>query len=313
MDIKQATAMQQQQKASPTTTASAPTATTSSSKVVTNKTITPAANPVDLTQYNANREQQINNMYASKLDMNKAQLTNAYNQNMSDAQAAYDKISPEYQQRQNELSAEYERQRRNNNMQAANNGLNTGAGSQMALAQSSAYQSNSAGLKRSENEALNEANRNMLDIKTDYQNKISEATANNNYQLAAALLDEYGAQYDRTVNAAKQAAEYGNFALYASIYGQEAADQMQQSWSLQNPLLAYNLGKLTAQEYFNMTGKWPRGSGHGGGGSGGGGGNIYSGGGSGYDPDTSSSPLQTNPIDIGAAANSAYWNAQQGR
>lgn len=236
-------------------------------------------------------------------DKNLATLANAYQQNMSDAEAYREGISPRYQESMNALGAEYERQRRNNNMQAAVNGINTGAGSQMALGQSMAYQKNQGNLARSENEALNEADRgindlnrdytnrqamldteytnnvdrlnreyanqqatygttyqnNLLDLKTNYQNKIAEAAANNDYQLAAALLDEYGAQYDRTMQQAEQLAQFGDFSMYASIYGIDAAQEMERMWSMQNPDLAYNLGRMTADEYFNLTGKYPSG------------------------------------------------------
>lgn len=234
-------------------------------------------------------------------EKNLAQMANTYQQNLSDAEAYREGISPRYQESMNSLGAEYERQRRNNNMQAAINGLNTGAGSQMALGQSMAYQRNQGNLARSEQEALNEAERgindlgrdyrnrqeilnneynnnvdrlnreyanqqatygttyqnNLLDLKTNYQNKIAEAAANNDYQLAAALLDEYGAQYDRTMDQAEQLAEFGDFSMYANIYGEDAAKEMERMWGMQNPDLAYNLGRMTADEYFNLTGKQP--------------------------------------------------------
>lgn len=272
-------------------------------------------------------------------DKNLAQIADTYQQNMSDAEAYRAGISPRYQESMNALGAEYERQRRNNNMQAAVNGINTGAGSQLALGQSMAYQRNQGNLSRSEVEALNEAERgisdldrayrnqqdiinteynnnvdrlnreyanqqatygttyqnNLLDLKTNYQNKIAEAAANNDYQRAAALLDEYGAQYDRTMQQAQQLAEYGDFSVFANIYGIDAAQQMEKNWSMQNPELAYNLGRLTAEDYFKMTGKQPAGVtgtgygtlSYGGGGGwssgsrGGGGYGGYSGGGSG--------------------------------
>ena len=165
-------------------------------------------------------------------------------------------------------------------MQAAANGLNTGAGSQMQLGQMNAYGQGQAQLRKQENEALDNANQNMADLKTNYQNQIAQATAQNDYQTAAALLDEYGKQYERQMTQASQMAEYGDFSMYANIYGQPAAQQMEKTWSLQNPLLAYNLGKLTADEYFKMTGSYP--PGYSGGGGGGGGGGGYSGGGGGY-------------------------------
>lgn len=212
-----------------------------------------------LNDYNANREQKIRDMYAGANESTMAGLKSAYDQNMSAARQARDEITPQYQEGMNQASAEYERQRRNNNMQAAANGLNTGAGSQMALGQMNAYQQRQGQLATAENQALDRANQNILDLKTNYQNQIAQATANNNYQQAAALLDEYGAQYDRQMNQAKQLADFGDFSMYASIYGTEAAEQMEKNWSLQNPDLAYNLGKMTAEEYFQMTGKRPRG------------------------------------------------------
>lgn len=256
-----------------------------------------------LNDYNTNREQKIRDMYSGSLGVakaaqqtaldnnlanarnayqqNKNALQNAYEQNMSDAQYAMDKIAPQYQSAKNELAAEYERQRRNNNMQAAANGLNTGAGSQMSLGMSMANLKNQGRLSASEMEALNDANKgindlsrnynnqnaqmdmayqnNITDLQTNYQNRVAEAIANNDYQLAAALLDEYGAQYDRTMSQASQLAEFGDFSMYANIYGVDAAQQMEKNWALQNPDLAYNLGKITADDYFQMTGKQPRG------------------------------------------------------
>lgn len=237
-----------------------------------------------LDRYNASREQQIRDMYASNLERNRQQLQTTYDQNLSDAEAARDKIAPQYQESRNEIAAEYERQRRNNNMQAAANGINTGANSQMQLAQSSQYQTSQAQNRQRENEALTEADRGIVDLKTNYQNQIAQATANNDYQLAAALLDEYGAQYERQMTQASQLAEFGDFSLYASIYGDAAAQNMERTWAMQNPQIAYNLGKITADEYFNLTGKMPGGasglSSLLGGFGGGGGGRSYGGGGS---------------------------------
>lgn len=151
----------------------------------------------NLEAYNKQREDQIRQMYADAQKSTLAGLKTAYDQNLSDANAYRDQISPQYQQSMSALGAEYERQRRNNNMQAAANGLNSGAGSQMALAQSANYQANQAGLAAKENQALDEANRRINDLKMNYQNAIAEATAQNNYKLAASLLDEYQNAYNR--------------------------------------------------------------------------------------------------------------------
>lgn len=233
-----------------------------------------------LDTYNANREQQIRDMYAGSLASQKAQLQTGYDQSLSAAEQAKEKIAPQYQESRNQIAAEYERQRRNNNMQAAANGINTGANSQMQLAQSSQYQSNQAANRKAENEAIGNAEQGIVDLKTNYQNQIAEATAKNDYQMAAALLDEYGAQYDRQMSQAAQLAEFGDFSMYASIYGQAAADNMARTWAMQNPEVAYGLGRISADEYFNLTGKMPGGStGYGYGYGGGGGRGGYGGGG----------------------------------
>lgn len=213
-----------------------------------------------LDNYNTGRVNQINQMYDSQRDAALGQLESAHNRTMSDAQASYDKITPKFQESRNAVGAEYERQRRNNNLQAQANGLNTGANSQMQLSASSVYQQNQAGLQKAENEALNEANRQMTTMKEQYEADVSDALAKNDAQRAAALLNEYGQQYDRMQNEAKQLAAYGDFSLYAQLYGQEAANGMQRAWDLQNPQLAYTLGRITADEYFRMTGKYPAGS-----------------------------------------------------
>lgn len=234
-----------------------------------------------LDSYNTGRVDQINQLYDTQRDAALGQLEAAHNRTMSDAQAAYDKITPQYQQSRNAVGAEYERQRRNNNLQAASNGLNTGAGSQMQLAASSVYQQNQAGLEKAEKDALAEASRQQITMKEQYDADVADALAKNDAQRAAALLNEYGQQYDRMSNEAKLLASYGDFSLYATLYGQDAADGMQRSWDLQNPLLAYSLGRLTADEVFQMTGKYPPGYSAGGGGSSGGGRSYGYGGGSG--------------------------------
>jgi len=225
-------------------------------------TTTPATTPyttgnTTLDNYNTGRVDQINQMYDQQRDNAVRQLETAHNRTMADAQAAYDKITPKYQESRNAVGAEYERQRRNNNLQAAANGLNTGAGSQMQLASSAINQMNQAGLQKAENQALNEANRNMLTMKEQYDADVADALAKNDTQRAAALLNEYGQQYDRMQNEAKQLAAYGDFSLYKTLYGDTAAAEMQRSWDLQNPQLAYTLGRISADEYFKMTGKYP--------------------------------------------------------
>lgn len=208
---------------------------------------------------NTNNIDRINQMYDAQKEANRLALENAYNQNLSNAQAAKDKIAPQYQQSANDLAVQYERNRRNFNQQAATSGINTGTASQARLAQSNEYLRDFGKLRSSESEALAAADRGMTDLKTNYQNAIASAAADSDYKKAAALLDEYNNQYNRDLAQAQQLAQFGDFSMYATLYGQGAADNMLAVWKAQHPDLAYNTGRMTADEYRNITGSWPRG------------------------------------------------------
>jgi len=256
------------------TTATTPTSTAAAtSPYVTGNTA--------LDNYNNTRYNQINSMYDAQRTNALNQLETAHNRNMADAQAAYDKITPAYQEARNSSGAEYERQRRNNNLQAQANGLNTGANSQMQLAASNVYQTNQAQLEKAEKDALAEAERQQLTMKQQYEADVADALSKNDAERAAALLNEYGQQYDRMQSEAKTLAAYGDFSLYKELYGEAAATQMEQAWLLQNPQLAYAMGRITPEQYFSMTGKWPAGYDTGSTAGYGGSGRGYSGGSSG--------------------------------
>ena len=55
---------------------------------------------------------------------------------------------------------------------------------------------------------------------------MSSAIADNDYQRAQALLNEYNNGYTRDLNTAKTLAAYGDFSGYASLYGQDTANNM---------------------------------------------------------------------------------------
>lgn len=224
-----------------------------------------------LKMYDDDRTQQINNMYDAQKASTMAGLESAYNQNMSNAQAAKEQINPTYQQSANDVSAAYERTRRNNNQMAIANGLNTGAQGQQAVAQSNAYMNSLGQVRTAQANALNAADRGMADMEAQYKMQVAQALANNDYQRAAALFDESQNQYARSQDRAKILAGYGDFSGYAGLYGQDAANQMSTIWNTQNPDLAYQLGRISGEQYYNITGKYPigytpAGSGYGGGG-----------------------------------------------
>ena len=152
-----------------------------------------------------------------------------------------------------------ERNRRNFNLRAEGAGLNTGTASQAALAQNSAYQRDMGNLRTAQADAMTEADRGIAELERQYQANVSTAIADNDYQRAQALLSEYNNGYSRDLNTAKTLAAYGDFSGYAGLYGQETANNMAALWNAQNPELAYSTGRMTAEEYKAITGKYPKG------------------------------------------------------
>ena len=221
-----------------------------------------------------NRIAAINSMYDSQLNSQRANLESAYNQNMSDLEANRAKIAQEYQTQRNAQAVNFERNRRNFNQQAMMNGLNTGAFSQAGLAQNNANQQAMAQIGTAEGNANTQLEKSIADLKMQYQSDINDAIAKNDYNRAAALLDEYNQAYSMAMTKAQQLAQYGDFSGYSDIYGADAARQMSTTWALQNPLIAYNLGRISAEQYRSMTGQYPpsyaTGGSSGGGGYGGG-------------------------------------------
>lgn len=203
--------------------------------------------------------QAINDLYDAKKQSQLNQLESAYQASRAEAEAARDKLPGQYRQQANDLAAQYERNRRNFNLQAEASGLNTGTASQAALAQSSAYQRDMGALRTAQADAMTEADRGIAELERQYQANVSSAIADNDYQRAQALLNEYNNGYTRDLNTAKTLAAYGDFSGYAGLYGQDTANNMAALWKAQNPDLAYNTGRMSAEEYKAVTGKYPKG------------------------------------------------------
>ena len=138
---------------------------------------------------------------------------------------------------------QYERNRRNFNRQAAGSGLNTGTASQAALAQNSTWQRDYGNLRTAEADALARADQQMAALETQYKSAVAQAIAENDYNRAKALMDEYGNQENRDAAMAKTLASYGDFSGYARLYGDDVANNMAQYWISQNPKLAYDMDK----------------------------------------------------------------------
>lgn len=227
----------------------------------------PASNGATLPAGVTDHSPEIQAMYAAQLEGQIQSLINAYNQNYSTLEAAGNKIDDQYNAQNNAFATDFERTRRNNNMAADLSGLNTGGSSQMALAQQANYLSGSGQINAAQANAHKEHEQAMANLKTDLSNQISSALSQANYQLASALLQEANRIDSANQTASQQAlqnaeimASYGNFSGYASIYGQDIADNMQQFWVQTHPDYAYTNGLITANQYYQLTGTQAPGS-----------------------------------------------------
>ena len=226
--------------------------------------------------YNTARTDAINQIYDAQRRAREEELKAAYDRSKSDYEAARAKIAPEYQKQANDLSVQYERNRQNFNNQAAATGINSGVASQAALARGGEYQRDFGNLRTAEANATAEADRQMANLTAEYQANIRAALANNDYKKAQALLDEYNNGYQRDLKNAQILAEFGDFSGFLNLYGEDQAKNMEAVWRAQNPELAasldYAAGKIDAEQYKQLTGKYPAGyipaGGFGGGGGG---------------------------------------------
>lgn len=145
-------------------------------------------------QRTAESEGKISDLYDKQLSTQKLELENALNKGIAAQEEARAGLAQSYQTAANDLSVQYERNKRNLNMQALANGLNTGTGSQQQLALNQGYMkgySSLRGQEASENASIDRA---IANLKTDHENAIAQAIANNDYQRAAALMDNYNTQ-----------------------------------------------------------------------------------------------------------------------
>jgi len=143
----------------------------------------------------------INSMYDASKASNLAGLESAYNQNLSDATAQKEQIDKQYNTAANDLAVQYERNRMNNNLQAAGNGLNVGTGSQMALAQAGQYQRDFGNLRGQQAAAQTEQDRQINNLKMQYQSQVQQAIADNDLARATALTQEANRQLDQLTKA----------------------------------------------------------------------------------------------------------------
>ena len=160
----------------------------------------------------------INTMYDALEAKRKAAFEAEYDARVGalDRQAAT--IAPQYQQAANAAAAQSAVSQAAFNERAAAAGINTGAGSQAALAQNNALVSGVSAIRQAESDALADVEAQRAELTTQYQKAIADAIANNEAERAQALYQEAMRVDESIVNTAiNQATE--NFRAWQARYG----------------------------------------------------------------------------------------------
>lgn len=201
----------------------------------------------------------INDIYDSSLATQNQSLQSAYLANMAAQAEQQQKARQDYGTAAYDLGVQNDRNDKNLTQFADVRGLNYDGGSQHALSLGNARASSAGALAAQQAAAIAESQRQEQLRTLEYQNQVAAALADNDYKRAAALMDDYQNQQKRQEQQAQLLASYGNFDMYKSLYGDDTAGSMQTMWNAQNPETAYRLGRISAKQYKNITGKWPRG------------------------------------------------------
>lgn len=222
-------------------------------KIVGNNTVLPEAK---------DQSESINKIYDAQQKAKTDALKAAYDQNMADYDAQTAKIPQTYNEARRQVSTQADIARANLNEQMAGSGINTGAGSQLALSQQNSRNAAMGKVSSAEADALSGLEAQRQKVKTAYQNAVAQAISENDAARAKALYTEAQRVDNSIVNTAvkqlsvdttlaenersrleQQAAtlaKYGDFSGYAALgYSQDQIDAMQKVWGAQNPKLYY--------------------------------------------------------------------------
>jgi hypothetical protein len=174
----------------------------------------------------------VNQTYDAQQAANLEALRRSYENSRAELEHGLGEIGTAYQQQKNQTAAGSEIARRNFQEQAAASGLNAGNRGQAALAFSTQMQNDLGQLNAAQAKAVSDAQFELSRLQTDYQNQISQAIAQNNYERAAALMQEYQtAQQSRVDTAVQQAGLNLQTAEQNRLIRNDRTDALQQEFS----------------------------------------------------------------------------------
>ena len=214
----------------------------------------------------------VNDVYDAASKAALAALQSAYDKNKLEYEALKEKLPALYQKQANQVSANAEKEKANFNEMAAYQGMNTGTGSQAKLAMANQAQGDLGDIRLAEANAIADAENDLTALYVEYQNSIAEAVANNEYERAAALLEEYQkaaesvvstaqnqaylnldtashnqsikeSAYQRNLELAEALASFGDFSGYRNLgFSDDMIAKMTAVWKAANPGIAWALG-----------------------------------------------------------------------
>lgn len=176
-----------------------------------------------------------NKLYDAAMQKHLAALQSAYDNSKMNMEAYKEKLPQIYQAQANTVSANAEKQKANFNEAMAASGMNAGTGSQAQLAMTNAEQQAMTDVRVAEANAMKDAEHELSALYVNYQNAISEAVANNEYERAAALLEEY-----------QKAAE----SVVETAYRQALLDLQSQDQAFSQQMALQELNKSTADSTY---------------------------------------------------------------
>lgn len=162
--------------------------------------------PAQLPSYEAQTDA-VNRLYDAALEVKKAALKAAFDESTSTLEGEREEIPRTFQVQRNAVAGQSEVAGRNFNEYAAAAGLNSGAGGQAALARANQLQGDLSALSAQEAAEQREIDRQLSQLKIQYQNEIAQAIADGEYQRAAALLQEYQRAAESVVSVAQAQAD----------------------------------------------------------------------------------------------------------
>ena len=207
----------------------------------------------------------INKIYDSGLNAQKQGLLDAYNQNAQAQTNQQQDVQNAFKQANYDIGVQNDRNEANVTQFADVRDVNTGLGSQHRLNLNNARANASSKVAFAQQQAMQESQRQAALLETNYKNQVAAALADNDYKRAAALMDDYNNQNKWREQQAQILASFGEFSPYKDIYGDATAGTMQTMWNMQNPEIAYQLGRISAGKYKDIRGHYPWEGGGGGG------------------------------------------------